>query len=375
MRIAYLSQSDIQSRRANTVHVLKMCNALSKIGHNVTLYGIGDPDHFDACLLNYGIESNFRAKLWRLPSIPGNTIVLAMLSYLDIAFRNKYELIYGRAVFSIFLSSFLNIPFVYESHAPPRTYLHRLAERSILKKNNCISLVCISKKLKDWYRGSSNNQNIRNIIVAPDAADPIRPYSSHNQSATSNNPHAIKIGYAGSFHPGKGADFVIQLAREIQSAEFHLIGGPKESESRIANKTRIPDNVHLHGYLPHASIQSHLQQFDILLAPYKFTVLPASGNFDIASWMSPLKIFEYMSTGIPIIASDLPVLREVLEHERNCLLCMPEDIDQWVFAINKLINNPALGKRLSRNAKNDFEQSYTWDSRVQQLLATLEKHI
>ncbi len=375
MRIAYLSQSTIPSNRANTVHVLKMCNALSRKGHEVVLYGIGKSDGLNACLSEYGLDSEFKARLWNIPSIPGNTMVLATLSFLDILFEKNFDLIYGRAVFSIFLCSFLNIPFGFESHAPPRTRFHQLAEKWIYKRKNFIYLVCISKRLKDWYHKNLYHKSSNQLIVAPDAADPLNQAVETKEPPKPDDQHSIKIGYAGSFYQGKGADFIVQLATRIPAFEFHLIGGPEEILRSTIKDQLIPDNVNIHGFLAHAAVQSQLLSFDILLAPYKNKVLPASGNFEIANWMSPLKVFEYMATGVPLIASNLPVLCEVLKDRHNCLLCTPEDTDQWVSSINALANNQTLRKKLGNQAKSDFNNNYTWDARACKLLSEFERAI
>ena len=86
--------------------------------------------------------------------------------------------------------------------------------------------------------------------------------------------------------------------------------------------------------------------YDILLAPLQKHVSIHSGHSNIAEWTSPLKIFEYMATNKPIIASNLPVLKEILKHEYNCLLCSPDDITDWIKAINRLKNNKTLSKEL-----------------------------
>ena len=80
--------------------------------------------------------------------------------------------------------------------------------------------------------------------------------------------------------------------------------------------------------------------------------------------MSPLKVFEYMASGKPIICSNIEVLREVLEHRRNCILCDPENINEWIDAIKLLGSNQDLAKLLSSNAMNDLKSKYSWKKRA-----------
>lgn len=85
--------------------------------------------------------------------------------------------------------------------------------------------------------------------------------------------------------------------------------------------------------------------------------------------MSPLKIFEYMSSAKPVLCSDLPVLSEVMEHEGNCLLLSPEDSGAWVAALNSLRSNPDYARALGKRAFDSFVNNYTWEQRAQRVLA------
>ena len=77
-----------------------------------------------------------------------------------------------------------------------------------------------------------------------------------------------------------------------------------------------------------------------------------------------MKMFEYMSSNNPIISSDLPVLREVLTHNYNCLLCTPDNTDDWLFALDRICNDTSLAQTLSQNAFNDYDTKYTWKKRA-----------
>ena len=100
----------------------------------------------------------------------------------------------------------------------------------------------------------------------------------------------------------------------------------------------------------------------------KKKLAPHGGKGDIARWMSPLKIFEYMASGKPIICSDLPVLREVLKHQDTAFLCPPDEIDAWVKALMTLRDNPEIGQAIAQNAKKEFLSHYTWQARAHKVL-------
>ena len=85
---------------------------------------------------------------------------------------------------------------------------------------------------------------------------------------------------------------------------------------------------------------------------------------EIGKYTSPLKLFEYMSQGKSIVASDLPNISEVLKNNYNSILCKSDNIEDWISAIHKLENDNELNLMIGINAKKDFEKYYTWEKRV-----------
>ena len=160
-----------------------------------------------------------------------------------------------------------------------------------------------------------------------------------------------KIGYFGSLLKGRGIDIIFSLAQELEEIEFHIAGG---SEFQIKKLSLIKSrNVFFHGYLSSKKLISLRNKMDILLAPYQHNTSIPGGKVT-TEWMSPLKIFEYMSSNIPFIASDIKVLREVLKNRYNCILVNPNSINEWKTAIKKIFSNEKLSEEISNNAFNDF---------------------
>jgi glycosyltransferase involved in cell wall biosynthesis len=88
--------------------------------------------------------------------------------------------------------------------------------------------------------------------------------------------------------------------------------------------------------------------------------------------MSPLKLFEYMASGKPILASDLPVLREILTDGVNCKLASPDDPSEWVKALELLVQDRAYAMKLGDVAKKELIEKYTWKCRAQKVLQGLK---
>ena len=81
----------------------------------------------------------------------------------------------------------------------------------------------------------------------------------------------------------------------------------------------------------------------------------------------PLKLFEYMAAGVPILATDLPSIREVLRHGENAWLIPPGDPKALAEGIRHLLENPELARRLAERARGDV-QKYTWKHRAETIL-------
>jgi glycosyltransferase involved in cell wall biosynthesis len=83
--------------------------------------------------------------------------------------------------------------------------------------------------------------------------------------------------------------------------------------------------------------------------------------------MSPLKIFEYMSAGKPIVCSDLPVIREVLEDKKTAFLCDPHNIEEWRDAL-LILSDENIRNNMSTNARKEFREKYTWQIRSRMVI-------
>ena len=122
------------------------------------------------------------------------------------------------------------------------------------------------------------------------------------------------------------------------------------------------------GYVDQKSIYEKMSVMDVLLMPYQKQVSIGIDSTDTSKWMSPMKMFEYMSASVPIVSSNLPVLREVLIDNKNSILVKPDDVNEWSNALENLFNKPDLAIRLSENSYKDYQNKYTWNIRAQGIL-------
>lgn len=335
MRIYYYSGSTLPSRAANAVHVMKMCEAWGRAGHHVTLFAKGSaaPDVYRF----YGVNNCFKIKAAPNVKIPVFSGVVRLIYY-ALHSRRKPDLAYGRdAVALKFLGGQET---VFEAHQFGRFDFRRI--------------VVISKALREDMRAVYPNAE---YLIAPDGAN-----ISGNIKQISLQGD-FKIGYAGSLHAGKGLETIIALAKALPQESFHVFGG---DEAQIESAEKLL-NVFYHGHIAHSDIPSYLAACDILIAPYGAEARIRSGA-NIARWISPMKIFEYMAARRAMICSDLPVIKEVLNDE-NALLVPPDDIEAWVRAVHRLKEHKDLREGIAAHAYKDLIENYTWDQRAAKILA------
>ena len=362
MKIVYISSSKIPSRTANSIQVMKMCNAFAKNGHEVILLapnrrrieqGVEDIYEY------YGVEPIFKIK--KLPKYikRGAGYFYDMLAAIHAKVNNP-DIVYGRNINGCYYSLKLGMSVIYEAHHPLYDFNKRKIEiiNQMPVFMNFKNLIVISNALKRQYlRDNDKFQN--RIIVAHDAAD----YDENNKKIIKLNNDYFHVGYIGHLYRRRGVEKVFKLARKMDWAYFHIIGG---NENDIAYwKTKIIgyNNIKLYGFVKPGDIVKYKLSFDALIAPYPSKIVDKNAK-NTVNWMSPLKLFEYMASGKPIITSDLPVIREILTHMENAILCDPDNLESWIIAIKRLRENNLLRSRLGCNAKKLFLNEYTWEKRA-----------
>jgi glycosyltransferase involved in cell wall biosynthesis len=179
-------------------------------------------------------------------------------------------------------------------------------------------------------------------------------------------PRRIAV-YAGHLYAGRGVGLILDLARRRPDHLFVLVGGRGGDVERCRARATGMGNVCVAGFRPPAEIPAWLAAADVLLMPYADRIATAGGG-DTAAWASPMKMFEYLAAGRPILASTLPVLGEVLADGVNALLLPHDRPERWAEALARLAAEPELAATLAARARRDAS-GYTWEERNRRLLA------
>ncbi len=159
------------------------------------------------------------------------------------------------------------------------------------------------------------------------------------------------VTYLGRLSRSRGLDIFREIARR-QLATIVLVG---EAEEELAPSPFFE----VHPVVPHREVPGWYARTDIVLLPYQDELRHANS-------ISPLKLFEAMAAGRPIIASALPAIREVIRDGETGLLVPPAAADAWAMAIGRLREEPALALRLAENARKASKR-YSWRSRVEKI--------
>jgi glycosyltransferase involved in cell wall biosynthesis len=380
-RVVYLSSSRLISDAANSVHVMKMADAFASHGADVTLVGTSGNGSDADVFSYYGVPAG-RFRLKRFGDATGfvgrvltaaqgyapflRVHSLAMLMHGIGAVR---KLVHATAPDAVHARNFLwaltaipsRVPLAIEIHQMPVSLLQEMPHRLLLRRTNLVGLVFISDRLQALYTERFPEARSKRLLVSHDGANLVEemPLAPDNARA--------QLGYVGHLYPGRGIEILLAVAAALPKVDLNIVGGNAESLRYWREKPGLPSNVTFHGHIPHADVPRLLAGFDIVVAPYQRKVTVAGGGGDSAEYMSPLKIFEYMAAGRPMICSDLPVLREVLTSDVNALLVAPDDVSAWVAAVDRLRTSPDLRNRLGRQARADLAQKYSWSARARSI--------
>ncbi len=373
MRIHYLWGGKLPSELANSVHVMKMCEAMAALGHAVTLYHCSAPAGVatDAIFERYGIRHRFA-----LDYIPSRSGWWRHLFGFQAALRARRapaaDLVFSRFLPAGAWTALLGLPTIQELHVPPATFSERVYLALLLRARGFRKLVVITQALKAQLQRVVPERHWADILVEADGVNLEEYASAAAQPVPADMaPFTAKrllVGYIGSLHAGKGAELILPIARLVPQAQFVVVGGPDEiaAECRRAAAAAGVSNVAWLGFRPNAEVPRYVQACDVLLLPNQHRIM-LLGRQDIGPWTSPLKMFEYMAAGKIIVASNLPVLAEVL-NPGNAVLCEPGDPAAWAHEISGIVSGTLDYSGRARQARRDVER-YGWQQRAARCLS------
>ena len=315
----------------------------------------------------YSVKTNFKIKrIWapdfyflgQLDKIAVN--IKGLISALLLFFytlTQKADIIYSRDEWPLYFLSFFRKNLVFEAH---RFSKHRKFFYKRFKNKN-LKIIAISIGLKeDLVKFGIKDSN---ILVAHDGVDlddfDIRVSKEEARNKTGLPRDAKIIMYTGHLFPWKGADILGEAAKLLSEIKFIFVGGMDTDTKSFKNKFGQVKNILVLGHKPHKEIAILLKAADVL-------VLPNSAKEKISAYTSPLKLFEYMASSRPVVASDLLAIREILNNQ-NSVLVTPDNPEELARGIELILGKSDTGETLAKKAFEDVK-NYTWQSRVKKIL-------
>ncbi len=372
-----------------TVHVREFVRAASALGvdiHAFNLNKFADLDENTPSRIRVWLKQRTPFWLRQLKAVIGNA------GY----FRREWELIshekpdaiivrYNLMHFSAPLVGKLKkIPLILEVNAPMvyemKHFVHKgfhlpllpnWIEMLNLKLADRITVV--STALKRFFADQGvpedkmsvvpNGVDVERFHPDVDAGEVKRQYGLHDK---------LIIGFVGSFHYWHGVEYfeemIADLIRKYPDIHFLLVGeGPLRKG--LQENLRAQDllkNVSFTGYVPYEQIPAYLAAMDIAIAPY-----PPIRKF----YFSPLKLFEYMATGLPVVASRVGQIAEIIKDGYNGLLFEPGNTRECIENVSQLIESKALRQNMGLAAHQTIHQNYSWRANAQRIIQLISELI
>jgi glycosyltransferase involved in cell wall biosynthesis len=374
MKILMIANIRLPTERAHGIQIMKTCEALSRNGAEIELVVPKRINTIKEDVFSYyGINKNFSINYltssdlinWGRIGAAIQALTFA-LSCVFLATKSKSDVLYSRNLLPLFILSFvpgLRKKLVWESHMGHWGFM---ASRVVAKS----PLIVITHGLANFYIAKGIPQN--HIHVSPDAVEIEMfdiPISKAEARFKLGWPTDKKIVlYTGHLYDWKGAHILAEAGKEFKTdTEIIFVGGLEGDIVDFKKQFGGIESVKILGKKPHKDIPLMLKAADVL-------VLPNSAKREISSrFTSPMKLFEYMAAQRPIIASDLPSLREVLD-EKSAVFFIPDDPHSLAGAIKKLLSNTDLMNELAKKGRENV-QSYTWDSRTKNIITFLKNEL
>ncbi len=371
LRVIYVGSPELFSKGASAVHVMKMCEAMGRLGVSTELM-LSSNHPIEEIRSYYGVIDNFHiSKLPYFRNTSLRNIVHGVLaSFKTRSQRRDFDLVVTRNIVYAYLATvFFKIPTVYDAHHPLVKGAGRLFDSF--------------KRSKYLIRFSTNSEGLGKIYLSL-GLPPEKLTVAHNgvdledyESLPGTKEARAELGleeerkiicYSGNIYDGRGIEQLIECAKDLKDVLFLIVGGLNEDVERIRALAQSQNaaNVMLTGFVAHASVPLYLASADALVLPYT-KEMTIKGGTRAKDFTSPIKLFEYMASGKPIIASAIPSVTEVLDDGKNSLLVEPGSAVSLGMGIRKVLGDGQFADAIKRGALEDVKD-YSWEGRVKKLL-------
>lgn len=387
MKILYHHRT--QGKGVEGVHIHELVKALKAHGHLVDIIA---PPGVSTEGKNHKLFNGLKRKIYRLITgfLPEFIFELFELAYnmqagrqLSRCFQQrKYGMVYERyAIFNwagIRRAHSYGVPIILEVNYTAQTPLFRKRSR-LLKPLACLidkylfreadGIVVVSSYLREHLKKVYAVPEEK-IIVLPNAADPQRFSPAIESGAIRRQlglENKLVFGFVGGFYPWHGLDLfcsaITSIAGSRSDITVLLIGdGPQRPIIKnLVLKQGLGDRIIFHDKVAHHDLPKYLAAFDV-------AVMPDSNEYG-----SPMKIFEYMAMGIPVVAPELEPIMDAIKDGVEGLLFKPKDSQSMAEALKQLAENEPLRRAMGRAGRERILSRHNWIANARAIIQLHEK--
>jgi glycosyltransferase involved in cell wall biosynthesis len=215
----------------------------------------------------------------------------------------------------------------------------------------------VAEHVRDKYGAGSK------VHVVPNGVDPER-FPAALFEARARAEHPFTVGFVGTFKPHHGLDDLVdafaRLRRGRPDTRLLLVGDGSQRTAVEASLRahRVGDGARLTGAVAPERVGPLLAEMDVGVAPYPIS----------RAYVSPLKVFEYMAAGLPVVCSGVEQITDLVEDGVTGMLFEPEDVDALARLLERLAGDPDLRVRLGSAGRARVMAGHTWDAVAQRVL-------
>lgn len=393
-RIAYIAMGEAWLKKAHSIQTFHTCRYMAKENKVKVVYPLSPINYKDRKeTKNFYKDSNmelrfipktFFAYFFTLLNFPGRYFfyILDRLAFSFFTFihllGSEVEIVFTKdpliAFFFVVSKKIHRKKVIYEIHKiehvhfeKANSFVRMLTER-IEKKalRGSYALITITTWLKNYAKRFNQN-----VLFSPDGFDSetFKPKNKNTPRKKLKIPREYTIlTYSGiSFR--HGVETLVQSMKNFGKEEkirIYFVGGlPKQimKLKRISNELGISERIIFVGNVAHKRVPDYLNASDLLILPY-------SKDRFTEYFSSPLKLFEYMAVGKPIIATKVGCFNGILKNGENAILVEPGNPKALAEGMKKLLKNRKLAKRIANNAYKDSDK-YTYKKRAEKIMGLL----
>ncbi|MDP2586430.1 MAG: glycosyltransferase [Candidatus Komeilibacteria bacterium] len=377
-KLIYIVNGRIPTEKANGYQISKMCQEFASAGLAVELWLPTRKNPITDNLFEfYGLPKNFTCRYLDCPDFIVYKKYLgkfcfwlqALVFLITLAGQkiDRQTIIFSRQPEIVWLFASRGYQTIYEAHKWPQSkagWHHRLVRRAA-------KILVLTQKLKELFVQAGFSEE--KLAIMPDAVDLevfnlnlTKEQARIKLALSQNKTILLYTGSLTTMGQDKGLNDILKslalLKQNNDSLLFVAVGGSDKEIKRydqLAQELKVEGLVDWQPRTKPAQVAVWQKAADVLLMPFPFSE-------HYAYYMSPLKMFEYMASGRPIVASNLPSIREAL-NETNAVLVKPDDPVDLAAGINKLLNSQEIGEKLVQQALKDVD-NYTWAKRAAKIV-------